>query len=92
MLGNGIKVFFTVGKSSLLNALLKEDKAIVTNIAGTTRDIVEGQITINGILLNMIDTAGIRETEDIIEAIGVEKSLKIMEEADLILLMLNNNE
>ena len=81
-----------VGKSSLLNALLEEDKAIVTNITGTTRDIVEGQISINGILLNMIDTAGIRETEDIIEAIGVEKSLKIMEEADLILLMLNNNE
>ena len=81
-----------VGKSSLLNALLQEDKAIVTNIAGTTRDIVEGQISINGILLNMIDTAGIRETEDIIEAIGVEKSLKIMEEADLILFMLNNNE
>ncbi len=81
-----------VGKSSLLNALLQEDKAIVTNIAGTTRDIVEGQISINGILLNMIDTAGIRETEDMIEAIGVEKSLKTMEEADLILLMLNNNE
>ena len=81
-----------VGKSSLLNALLQEDKAIVTNIAGTTRDIVEGQITINGILLNIIDTAGIRETEDLIESIGVEKSLKIMEEADLILFMLNNNE
>lgn len=81
-----------VGKSSLLNALLKEDKAIVTDIAGTTRDIVEGQISINGIILNMIDTAGIRDTEDIIEAIGVEKSLKIMEEADLILFMLNNNE
>ena len=81
-----------VGKSSLLNALLQEDKAIVTNIAGTTRDIVEGQISINGILLNMIDTAGIRETEDMIEAIGVEKSLKMMDEADLILFMLNNNE
>ncbi len=81
-----------VGKSSLLNALLQEDKAIVTNIAGTTRDIVEGQISINGILLNMIDTAGIRETEDIVEAKGVEKSLKIMEESDLILFMLNNNE
>ncbi len=81
-----------VGKSSLLNALLQEDKAIVTNIAGTTRDIVEGQISINGILLNIIDTAGIRETEDMIEAIGVEKSLKTIEEADLILLMLSNNE
>ena len=79
-------------ESSLLNALLQEDKAIVTNIAGTTRDIVEGQIQINGIVLNMIDTAGIRETEDIIEAIGVEKSLKIMEESDLVLFMLNNNE
>lgn len=81
-----------VGKSSLLNALLEEDKAIVTDIAGTTRDIVEGQIKVNGIVLNIIDTAGIRETEDKIEAIGVEKSLKIMEESDLILFMLNNNE
>jgi len=81
-----------VGKSSLLNALLEEDKAIVTDIAGTTRDIVEGQISINGIILNMIDTAGIRETEDKIEAIGVEKSIKIMNESDLVLFVLNNNE
>lgn len=81
-----------VGKSSLLNALLQEDKAIVTDIAGTTRDIVEGQLTINGILLNILDTAGIRETEDRIESLGVEKSLKMMEEADLILFMINNNE
>ena len=81
-----------VGKSSLLNTLLEEDKAIVTDIAGTTRDIVEGQIKINGIILNMIDTAGIRETEDKIEALGVEKSKKIMDESDLILFMLNNNE
>jgi tRNA modification GTPase len=81
-----------VGKSSLLNALLEEDKAIVTDIAGTTRDIVEGQITINGIILNMIDTAGIRETEDTIEAIGVEKSKKMMKESDLVLFVLNNNE
>ena len=81
-----------VGKSSLLNALLEEDKAIVTDIAGTTRDIVEGQITINGILLNMIDTAGSRKTEDKIEAIGVEKSFKMIEDSELVLLMLNNNE
>ena len=81
-----------VGKSSLLNTLLQEDKAIVTDIAGTTRDIVEGQIRINGIILNMIDTAGIRETNDKIEALGVEKSKKIMDESDLILFMLNNNE
>ena len=59
-----------VGKSSLLNALLREDKAIVTNIAGTTRDIVEGSISIDGVVLNMIDTAGIRETDDIIESMG----------------------
>ena len=81
-----------VGKSSLLNALLDEDKAIVTDIAGTTRDIVEGQISINGILLNIIDTAGIRDTKDIIESIGVEKSIKIMNESDLILFVINNNE
>ncbi|MGN0966960.1 MAG: tRNA uridine-5-carboxymethylaminomethyl(34) synthesis GTPase MnmE [Candidatus Coprovivens sp.] len=81
-----------VGKSSLLNALLEEEKAIVTDIAGTTRDIVEGQININGIILNMIDTAGIRTTDDKIEAIGVEKSKKMMKESDLVLFMLNNNE
>lgn len=80
-----------VGKSSLLNALLQEDKAIVTDIAGTTRDIVEGTIAIDGIVLNMIDTAGIRKTNDKIEAIGVEKSLNLMSQADLILLVLNNN-
>ncbi len=81
-----------VGKSSLLNALLEEDKAIVTEIAGTTRDIVEGTISIDGIVLNMIDTAGIRDTKDKVEAIGVEKSLKMIEESDLILFILNNNE
>ena len=81
-----------VGKSSLLNALLEEEKAIVTDIAGTTRDIVEGQVVINGIILNMIDTAGIRETEDLVESIGVEKSKKMIDKSDLILLMLNNNE
>ena len=81
-----------VGKSSLLNALLQEEKAIVTDIAGTTRDIVEGQININGILLNIIDTAGIRETEDVVESLGVEKSKKMMKDSDLIIFMINNNE
>lgn len=81
-----------VGKSSILNKLLNEDKAIVTDIAGTTRDIVEGNIQIDGIVLNMIDTAGIRETNDLVESIGVKKSLDLIDEADLILYVLNNNE
>lgn len=81
-----------VGKSSLLNKLLDMEKAIVSNIPGTTRDIVEGEILIDGIKLNIIDTAGIRETKDEIEKIGVKKSLDILESADLVLLVLNNNE
>lgn len=81
-----------VGKSSLLNNLLQEEKAIVTNIAGTTRDTVEGTITIEGIKLDLIDTAGIRKTSDIVESIGVNKSLETIDKADLILLVLNNNE
>ena len=81
-----------VGKSSILNRLLNEDKAIVTDIAGTTRDIVEGSIQIDGIVLNMIDTAGIRKTDDIVESIGVKKSIDLIDEADLILYVLNNNE
>ena len=81
-----------VGKSSLLNTLIEEDKAIVTDIEGTTRDIVEGKITLNGIILNIIDTAGIRETDNLVEKIGVEKSLDIINKSDLIILMLNNNE
>lgn len=81
-----------VGKSSLLNALLQEDKAIVTNIAGTTRDIVEGSISIDGIILNMIDTAGIRETDDIIESMGVEKSKELINEADLVLLVIDGSK
>jgi tRNA modification GTPase len=81
-----------VGKSSLLNRLIDEEKAIVTEVAGTTRDIVEGQLNIDGLLLNIIDTAGIRKTEDIVEKIGVKKSLDLIEQAELILFVLNNNE
>ena len=81
-----------VGKSSLLNKLLQQEKAIVTDIAGTTRDIVEGSIIINGVILDLIDTAGIRKTDDIIESIGVNKSIEALKEADLVLLVLNNNE
>ena len=81
-----------VGKSSLLNALLREDKAIVTNIAGTTRDIVEGSISIDGVVLNMIDTAGIRETDDIIESMGVEKSKELIHQAVLVLLVIDGSQ
>ena len=81
-----------VGKSSILNKLLDEDKAIVTDIEGTTRDIVEGQIRVNGILLNLIDTAGIRETQDKVERIGVEKSINLIDKSDLVILVFNNNE
>lgn len=80
-----------VGKSSLLNALIREDKAIVSNIAGTTRDIVEGSINIGGIVLNLIDTAGVRDTDDFVEKIGVEKTKKIINDADLIMLVFDNN-
>ena len=78
--------------SSILNHLLDEDKAIVTDIAGTTRDIVEGTISLNGIKLNLTDTAGIRETEDLVESIGVKKSLDIISNSDLVIFVLNNNE
>lgn len=81
-----------VGKSSILNKLLDEEKAIVTDIAGTTRDIVEGQIYLDGIPLNIIDTAGIRKTDDIVEKIGVEKSLAMIDKADLVIVVLNRNE
>ncbi len=81
-----------VGKSSILNKFLDEDKAIVTDIAGTTRDIVEGQVMLDNIMLNIIDTAGIRETEDKVEKIGVEKSLGLIDKADLVIVVLNNNE
>lgn len=78
-----------VGKSSLLNALLEEDKAIVTDIAGTTRDLVEGKIRLNNITLNLIDTAGIRKTEDIVERIGIQKSLDALKNAELVIVVLD---
>lgn len=81
-----------VGKSSLLNYLLDEDKAIVTDIAGTTRDIIEEYVNVNGVPLKLVDTAGIRETKDIVEQIGVERSKKALAEADLVLLVLNQSE
>jgi len=81
-----------VGKSSILNRLLNEEKAIVTNIEGTTRDIVEGSFLLNGISINIIDTAGIRETDDIVEKIGVEKSIQILDKVELAIVVLNNNE
>ena len=96
IINEGIKVGIigrpNVGKSSLLNNLLEEEKAIVTDIEGTTRDIVEGKINLNGIIINIIDTAGIRKTDNVVEKIGVEKSLNIINKSDLIILMLNNNE
>lgn len=81
-----------VGKSSLLNNLLREDKAIVTDIEGTTRDVIEEYVNIKGVPLKLIDTAGIRETDDLVEQIGVERSKKALQEADLVLLVLNASE
>ncbi|KHD85002.1 tRNA uridine-5-carboxymethylaminomethyl(34) synthesis GTPase MnmE [Heyndrickxia ginsengihumi] len=81
-----------VGKSSLLNSLVHENKAIVTDIPGTTRDVIEEYVNVRGVPLRLIDTAGIRETEDIVERIGVERSKKYLKEADLILLVLNASE
>ena len=81
-----------VGKSSLLNVLLREEKAIVTDIAGTTRDTIEEYVNVRGVPLQLIDTAGIRETDDIVEKIGVERSRKALKEADFVLLLLNRSE
>ena len=81
-----------VGKSSLLNVLLREEKAIVTDIAGTTRDTIEEYVNVRGVPLQLIDTAGIRETDDVVEKIGVERSRKALKEADFVLLLLNQSE
>ena len=92
----GVKVAIigkpNVGKSSLLNALLGESKAIVTDIAGTTRDIVEGDINLNGIVLHLVDTAGIRDSEDKIESIGINKSKESVEKADLVIAVLDSSK
>lgn len=80
-----------VGKSSLLNALTKENRAIVTDVPGTTRDVIEEYINISGVPIKIIDTAGIRETEDVVEKIGVERSKEKINEADLVLLMLDSS-
>ena len=95
LLKEGIKTAIVgkpnVGKSSLLNALLEEEKAIVTDIAGTTRDIVEGHIHLQGLTLNLIDTAGIRETSDVVEQIGIQRSLKAISDAQLVIVVLDNS-
>ena len=96
ILKDGIKTVIlgkpNVGKSSLLNALLEEEKAIVTDVKGTTRDIVEGSIIVGGVKLNLIDTAGVRESNNIVEKIGIEKSISLIDEAELVLLVLDASE
>ena len=81
-----------VGKSSILNSLIKEDKAIVSEIAGTTRDVVEGRAYFDGITFNFLDTAGIRESEDKIESIGIKKTKEMIEKADLVIMVTDNEE
>lgn len=94
LIKNGLKIVIVgkpnVGKSSILNALLDENKAIVTNIKGTTRDIVTGALIIDGVKIDILDTAGIRETNDVVESIGVEKSIDAINEADLVLFVIDS--
>ena len=95
IINEGVKVALVgkpnVGKSSLLNAFLGEDRAIVTDIAGTTRDVVEGRVNIDGVVLHLYDTAGIRDSEDKIESIGIEKSKKTIREADIVVVLLDSS-
>lgn len=95
ILREGIKTVIVgtpnVGKSSLLNSLLKEDRAIVTDVSGTTRDLIEGEFRLGTLLLRLIDTAGIRETSDLVERIGIERTKRAMQDADLILLVLDRS-
>ena len=81
-----------VGKSSILNALLNENKAIVTDVKGTTRDIVEGKINLNGVLINLFDTAGIRESSDEVESIGIKKSISKLRDSDIVLCVFDSQE
>ncbi|MEY3431246.1 MAG: tRNA modification GTPase MnmE, partial [Bacillota bacterium] len=93
LIKEGIKVAIigkpNVGKSSLLNALINEEKAIVTDIAGTTRDVVEAELNLQGVVLKILDTAGIRQTENVIEAIGIRKSIETVQQADLVIYVLD---
>ena len=93
---NGVNIAIVgkpnVGKSSVLNNLLDEEKAIVTDIAGTTRDLIEGYLTINGMEVKLIDTAGIRDTEDVVEKIGVDRSKKVIDESDLVLMVIDGSK
>ena len=95
IINEGVKVVLVgkpnVGKSSLLNAFLGEDRAIVTDIAGTTRDVVEGSANIDGIVLHLFDTAGIRDSNDKIESIGIERSKKTIQEADIVVVVLDSS-
>ena len=93
---DGLKVAIVgkpnVGKSSLLNSLVGEEKAIVTDIAGTTRDVVEGEINLNGIVLHLLDTAGIREAKDAVESIGIERAKKTLDDAELVIVVLDSTK